>query len=56
MRFDLRLTPEGEVYIIEANANPELAYDEDFSASAKKAGIKYEDLIDKLLKHALMRK
>ncbi|MFC1501582.1 ATP-grasp domain-containing protein [Elusimicrobiota bacterium] len=52
-RFDLRLTPEGEVYIIEVNANPELAEGEDFAASAKNAGINYTDLIQKIVNIAL---
>ncbi|MBN1621079.1 MAG: ATP-grasp domain-containing protein [Endomicrobiales bacterium] len=53
VRFDLRLTPENEVYIIEANANPEIAKGEDFAASAEKIGISYERLIEKLIKLAL---
>jgi len=48
-RFDLRLTPAGDVYIIEVNANPELAKGEDFAASAEKQGISYEELIEKIL-------
>ena len=55
MRFDLRLTPNNDVYIIEANANPELAHDEDFAASAKKAGVAYHELIDRIIKIALLR-
>ncbi|MGA2091546.1 MAG: hypothetical protein ABSH12_08845 [Endomicrobiales bacterium] len=54
-RFDLRLTPEGDIYILEANANPELARGEDFAASAEKDGIIYEDLTEKILQHALQR-
>lgn len=54
-RFDLRLTAGGEVYIIEANANPELARGEDFAASAEKDGIPYEELIEKILQLALQR-
>ncbi len=54
-RFDMRLTNDGEVYIIEANANPELARGEDFAASAEKDGILYEQLIEKLLHLALQR-
>ena len=48
-RFDLRLTHQGEIFIIEANANPALNKDEDFAESAKKAGINYEKLIQKLV-------
>jgi D-alanine-D-alanine ligase len=56
IRFDLRLTPAGEVYIIEANANPELAPAEDFAASAARDGLPYEALIEHLLHQGLQRK
>jgi D-alanine-D-alanine ligase len=55
VRFDLRLTANNEVYIIEANGNPELAKDEDFAASAQKSGMKYEDLINKILKLSIKK-
>jgi D-alanine-D-alanine ligase len=48
-RIDVRLTPAGEVVIIEANPNPSLASDEDFAQSAAAAGIEYDTLIQKLL-------
>lgn len=48
-RLDLRLTPQNEVVIIEANPNPFLARDEDFSLSAKKGGYAYKDLIEKIV-------
>lgn len=48
-RIDLRLTPSGEIYIIEANPNPFLAEDEDFALSALAAGIKYPDLLRRIL-------
>lgn len=48
-RIDVRLTPAGEVVIIEANPNPSLACDEDFAQSAGAAGIEYDVLIQKLL-------
>ena len=48
-RVDLRLTPEGRAYVLEANPNPQLAPDEDFAASAVAAGIKYPELIQRLL-------
>ena len=48
-RLDLRLTPEGEFVFIEANPNPMLARDEDFAMSAKKAGIDYPKLIEKII-------
>src|SRR5207253_6926198 len=40
-RLDLRLTPDNQVYFIEANPNPILAEDEDFAQSAFKANLSY---------------
>ena len=48
-RVDLRLTEEGQVYVIEANPNPQLSSDEDFAQSARKAGLEYPALIQRLL-------
>lgn len=48
-RMDLRLTAEGEVYVLEANPNPNLAYGEDFAESAERDGISYEDLLQRIL-------
>lgn len=48
-RMDLRLRPDGRVYVLEANANPNLAYGEDFAESAEVAGISYEELLNKIM-------
>ena len=48
-RMDLRLNEQGEVYILEANPNPNLSYGEDFAESAEKIGIDYDVLIQKIL-------
>lgn len=48
-RLDLRLTPDGEIVFIEANPNPMLAAEEDFAASAARAGLDYPQLIQKIL-------
>ncbi len=48
-RMDLRLTPDGRLYVIEANANPNIEYGEDFAESADKAGIPYEALLQRIL-------
>jgi len=48
-RMDLRMRPDGRVYVLEANANPNLAYGEDFAESAEQADISYEDLLSKIL-------
>jgi D-alanine-D-alanine ligase len=52
-RLDLRLTESGEVWLIEANGNPDLAHDEDFAKSALAAGIEYPELIQRILKLGL---
>ena len=49
-RIDLRLTPDNKAYFIEANPNPHLASDEDFAESAGKAGLKYPQLIEKIIR------
>ena len=48
-RMDLRLTPEGKVFLLEANPNPQLAYGEDFAESAEKAKIPYDALLQRIL-------
>jgi D-alanine-D-alanine ligase len=48
-RMDFRVTAEGQVYVLEANANPNLEAAEDFAQSAKAAGISYEDLLARLM-------
>ncbi len=48
-RMDLRLTPDGRIYLIEANPNPNLSYGEDFAESAETAGIGYDQLLHKLI-------
>lgn len=48
-RIDLRLDASGKVYVLEANPNPHLAHGEDFADSAEKAGIPYEELLQRIL-------
>ena len=48
-RMDLRLTPEGRVYFLEANPNPNLSYGEDLAESAEKAGTSYEALLKRII-------
>jgi len=52
-RLDLRLTPNNELYFIEANPNPILAADEDFAQSALKAGLAYPRLIEQIIRLGL---
>jgi D-alanine-D-alanine ligase len=48
-RIDLRMDSDGKPYVLEANANPQIAYGEDFAESAEHAGLKYERLLDRIL-------
>jgi len=48
-RIDYRMTPDGQIYVLEANPNPNLAADEDFAQSALAAGVSYPELLEKLL-------
>jgi D-alanine-D-alanine ligase len=48
-RIDFRMSSEGKIYVIEANPNPQLAQDEDFAQSAKKAGIPYGRLLERIM-------
>ncbi len=48
-RMDLRLREDGRVFVLEANANPNLAYGEDFAESAETVGVDYPDLLRRIL-------
>jgi len=52
-RLDLRLTDEGDIYFIEANPNPDIARVDEFAYSAEKAGLPYEELLNKMLSQAI---
>jgi D-alanine-D-alanine ligase len=52
-RVDFRVTPQNEIYFIEANPNPHLAADEDFAQSALKAGFAYPQLIERIIRTGL---
>ncbi|HJQ68415.1 MAG TPA: D-alanine--D-alanine ligase [Blastocatellia bacterium] len=48
-RLDYRLTEDGLLYLIEANPNAQIARNEDFADSAEHCGIKYEQLLQKII-------
>jgi D-alanine-D-alanine ligase len=48
-RMDLRMRNDGKVFLLEANANPDLTYGEDFAESAAVAGLDYEHLIKRIV-------
>jgi D-alanine-D-alanine ligase len=48
-RLDFRMTPTGQLYLLEANPNPQLAHGEDFSDSAAHAGVPYPQLLQQIV-------
>jgi D-alanine-D-alanine ligase len=48
-RMDFRVNREGQVYVLEANANPNLEAGEDFAESAGAAGTAYGELLERLM-------
>jgi len=48
-RIDLRLDEAGNIWVLEANPNPQIARGEDFAASAEKAGIPYETVLQRII-------
>jgi D-alanine-D-alanine ligase len=48
-RLDYRMTNDGEFYLLEANPNPQIALNEDFADSANHSGLKYPQLLQKII-------
>jgi len=48
-RIDLRMNEAGQIFVLEANPNPQLAFGEDFADSAKAAGMGYPALIQRIV-------
>ena len=48
-RLDLRMTESGQVFVLEANPNPNLSYGEDFAESAEAIGIDFESLLQRII-------
>jgi D-alanine-D-alanine ligase len=54
-RVDMRLTKDGDIYVIEANPNPWLAPEAELAIAAAQAGRSYVDLIGQIVELALGR-
>jgi D-alanine-D-alanine ligase len=54
-RIDLRVSSEGEIYVIEVNPNCYLEQEAEFARAAKEAGLEYEALIGRILELATAR-
>ena len=48
-RMDFRLTSDGRVFLLEANANPNLSKGEDLADSAKAFGVSYTALVNRIV-------
>jgi D-alanine-D-alanine ligase len=48
-RMDFRLRPDGGLFLLEANANPNLARDEDLAESARAVGTGYDKLLMRIV-------
>ena len=55
-RLDFRIHPDGQIYFIEANANPHIGMSEDYAQSAKSSGVEYLKLIEQILNLAMQWK
>jgi D-alanine-D-alanine ligase len=54
-RLDLRLTDDGRIWVLEANANPFISYGHDMANAAAKAGLDYCEFIQRIVDAALAR-
>jgi D-alanine-D-alanine ligase len=53
VRLDVRLTDQGEIFVIEVNPNPSLARTDDFAMAAATSGLEYQALIQRILDNAI---
>jgi D-alanine-D-alanine ligase len=54
-RIDIRLGADGEVWFLEANANPFISYGHDMANAAEKAGMDYYAFVQRLVDEAMER-
>jgi D-alanine-D-alanine ligase len=52
-RIDLRLKSDGSVFVLEANANPNLALTEDLATSALSSGVGYDALLERIMRFGI---
>jgi D-alanine-D-alanine ligase-like ATP-grasp enzyme len=51
--MDFRMRADGSAFCLEANANPNLSHDEDFAQSALSVEIKFDDLLERIVRLGL---
>jgi D-alanine-D-alanine ligase len=52
-RIDMRVTADGQIFVLEANANPNLAQTEDFATSALSGGMSYDRALERIMSFGL---
>ena len=54
-RIDMRVSPKGEIYVIEANPNPWLSSGQEFAMAARKSGLSYNQMVGEIVDLAMAR-
>jgi D-alanine-D-alanine ligase len=49
-RMDFRMRPDGSIFVLEANANPNISHQEDFADSAQAVGMDYPTLLEQIMR------
>jgi D-alanine-D-alanine ligase len=49
-RMDFRMRPDGSLFVLEANCNPNISREEDFAESALAAGMEYPGLLEQIIR------
>jgi D-alanine-D-alanine ligase len=55
-RVDVRVDPQGHVYVLECNPNPDISEDAGFSKAVRAAGLSYSDFVETVVTQAMQRK
>ncbi|RJP78578.1 MAG: D-alanine--D-alanine ligase [Desulfobacteraceae bacterium] len=54
-RIDMRVDQAGNIFVLEANANPCLSPDGGFAAAARKSGLSYEQMVSRIIESVQQR-
>ena len=55
VRIDYRLSPEGDLYFLEANPNPDIAEGDEFASACEARGLSYHEVLTRILHLARRR-
>lgn len=48
-RIDFRMDQNNKIYVLEANPNPDIAFDDEFALSAEYKGLNYQNLLNQII-------